>query len=206
MLLNDTFKTIAKKNEALYKDKGSRFIALAFSVKDEEEAKKLLEDIKKQYYDACHHCYAWAIGPTRESQRMNDDGEPKGTAGKPIFGQILSFNLTNVLIVVVRYFGGIKLGVSGLIKAYKTASRLALENANIQSVTIHDYYKVEFEYLYMNDVMRLLKEESIIPEEFLHTNCCQVVIAIRKNNTDLVIQRLKLIKTIDIRYLRSLYN
>lgn len=161
MEVTDTYKTIEQPAEGLYKDKGSKFIALAFPVSGEDEIKDRIAQIRKQYYDARHHCYAWALDQSREAHRMNDDGEPSGTAGKPIFGQILSHDITNVLIVVVRYFGGTKLGVRGLINAYKGAAQDALNNASIVTRVIHDHFKVCFDYPAMNDVMKIIKDYDL---------------------------------------------
>jgi uncharacterized YigZ family protein len=161
-MFDDTYKTITTKSEGLFKDKGSRFIGLAFPVKSEAEVKEILAEIKKKYYDATHHCYAYYMGHIGSpSIRMNDDGEPSGTAGKPIYGQILSFGLKNVLVVVIRYFGGTKLGVSGLINAYKETAKITLNNAEIEERKIKDIYTVEFEYPLMNSVMQVLKNEAI---------------------------------------------
>jgi len=154
----DTYLTIKNSAKGLYKDKGSKFIALAWPVNTETEINQILADVKKEYYDARHHCYAWAIGQWREQFRQNDDGEPSGTAGKPIYGQILSAGLTNVLVVVVRYFGGTKLGVRGLIDAYKGATADAINNADIITKIIYQYYYIEFDYNSMNEVMTILKE------------------------------------------------
>jgi len=161
-MFDDTYKTISTKAEGLFRDKGSRFIGLAFPVKSESEVKDILTEIKRKYYDATHHCYAYYIGHIGSpSTRMNDDGEPSGTAGKPIYGQILSFGLINVLVVVIRYFGGTKLGVSGLINAYKETAKTAINNAKIEERKIKDVYTVEFEYPLMNAVMQILKNDSI---------------------------------------------
>ena len=161
-MFDDTYKTISEKAEGLFKDKGSRFIGLAFPIKSEAEVKEILAEIKKKYYDATHHCYAYYIGHIGSpSVRMNDDGEPSGTAGRPIYGQILSSELKNVLVVVVRYFGGTKLGVSGLINAYKETAKITITNAKIEERKIKDVYKIEFEYPLINNVMQVLKNEEI---------------------------------------------
>jgi uncharacterized YigZ family protein len=161
-MFDDTYKTISTKAEGLFKDKGSRFIGLAFPVKFEVEVKEILAEIKKKYYDATHHCYAYYIGHIGSpSTRMNDDGEPSGTAGRPIYGQILSSGLKNVLVVVIRYFGGTKLGVSGLINAYKETAKITIGNAKIEERKIKDVYTAEFEYPLMNAVMQALKNEAI---------------------------------------------
>ncbi len=161
-MFEDTYRTISAKSEGLFKDKGSRFIGLAFPVKSEIEVKQILTDIRKKYHDATHHCYAYYIGHVGSpSVRMNDDGEPSGTAGRPIYGQILSSELKNILIVVVRYFGGTKLGVSGLINAYKETAKITIDNAKIEEHKIKDVYTIEFEYPLMNNVMQILKNEAI---------------------------------------------
>lgn len=180
----DEFKTLAAVSEGHYKEKGSRFIALAMPVSTLDEVKTQLERIRKEYYDARHHCYAYRIGEEPGEVRYNDDGEPSGTAGKPIFGQILSYDLTNILIVVVRYFGGVKLGTGGLIQAYKTAARDALENGNIISKMWTTYLKISFEYQKMNNAMRVIKDENlkIISQEA--TEKCVIMLEIRKGQVE----------------------
>lgn len=162
-----TYLTLEKPAEGLYKEKGSKFIALAFPVSDEQEIKKMLQEVRKKYHDARHHCYAYRLNPEGDHQRANDDQEPSGTAGKPILNQILSANLTNVLVVVVRYFGGTKLGVSGLINAYKTAARDMLEQASVIEQKVMLNYRITFPFGLINEVMRILKEENakIIAQE-----------------------------------------
>jgi uncharacterized YigZ family protein len=185
-MFDDTYKTIEIESEGIYKDKGSKFIAITFPVKNEEEIKIHLQSLRKKYYDARHHCYAYALGPTRDSYRTNDDGEPSGTAGKPIFGQILSYEVTNILIVVVRYFGGIKLGVRGLINAYKAAAADAIQNNRIIVKQILEIYELQFEYPLMNDVMKILKDQNL---EQISNNFginCQILFAVRKNDSEIV--------------------
>ena len=154
----DTYKTIKVVSEGLYKEKGSKFIAFAHPVTTVEEVKMHLEQYRKTYYDARHVCYAYSIGPEGEEYRVNDDGEPSGTAGRPILGQIRSFGLTNVLVVVIRYFGGILLGTGGLVIAYKSAVAEALQAADIIEKTVDIDLKFRFEFQFMNDVMRLVKQ------------------------------------------------
>ena len=154
----DSYLTIEKYTEAIYKEKGSKFLAFAYPVNNQDEIKQILTDLRKKYYDATHHCYAYILGFDKEEFRMNDDGEPSSTAGKPIYGQLLSNNLTNVLVVVVRYFGGTKLGVSGLIKAYKTSTQVCLESAVIVEKKVMRFYKITFAYDKMNAVMSFLKQ------------------------------------------------
>jgi uncharacterized YigZ family protein len=160
-MFEDTYKTIDSFSQGVYREKGSKFIALCYPVKTEAEVKEILITVRKQYNDARHWCYAYRLGWDKSAYRTNDDGEPSGTAGKPIYGQILSHDLTNVLIVVVRYFGGVKLGVSGLIGAYKAATIDALENAQCIEKEVKDVNEVDFGYAMMNDVMSLLKLDGV---------------------------------------------
>ena len=157
----DTFQTIAQPSEGLYKEKGSRFISFAYPVNSEEEIKLILAEIRKEHFSARHCCYAWSLGMDHERFRFNDDGEPSGTAGRPIFGQIQSGKLTNLLVVVVRYFGGTLLGVSGLIQAYKQAAGDALSNAIIFTKTVEHLLEIAFEYQAMNSLMQLIKEDQL---------------------------------------------
>ena len=156
----DSFLTIKGESEGLFKDKGSKFIAKAYPVENEGQVKEILAGLKKEYHDARHHCYAYRINPEDEQFRSNDDGEPSGTAGKPILNQLLSKELMNVMVVVIRYFGGTKLGVSGLINAYKNATIEALNNSSIVKQFIYRQIEIRFDYLLMNSVMRLIKEED----------------------------------------------
>lgn len=158
--MQDTYKTIAKRSEALYKEKGSKFIGIAFPASNEDDFKTALESIKNEYHDARHHCYAFKLGMDENNYRYNDDGEPSNSAGAPIYGQIQSFNLTNIGIVVVRYFGGTKLGVGGLISAYRQAAKEALESAQLVSKTISDYYRLTFDYAIMGGCDDFLKARA----------------------------------------------
>lgn len=203
-MFDDVYYTIEGASEGLYKEKGSKFIALAYPVETEEEIKEYLTTLRKQYYDARHHCYAWALGPTRQGTRSNDDGEPSGTAGRPILGQILSYNVTNILIVVIRYFGGTKLGVSGLIHAYKTAAADALENASIKECTVNEVYNVFFEYPLMNHVMKVVKDMNLDVLEQKFELSCQLSFKVRRN---MALQAEKLMKDIhgvEIKYLKTI--
>ena len=177
----DVYKTIDKAStEALFKDRGSKFYGYAFPVTNEEEIKENIEFLKKQHYNARHWCYAWQLGMKYEKYRANDDGEPNNSAGIPICGQLQAFEVTNVLVVVVRYFGGTKLGVGGLIQAYKTAAKLALENSEIIQKTINEEFILQFNYSEMNKVMRIVKEEQIsIINQKLDMNC-MYIISVRK--------------------------
>lgn len=203
MLLTDTYQTIVAPSAGVYKEKGSKFLAFTEPVRTEEAAKAVLEKYRKQYFDARHHCFAWAIGPARESQRTNDDGEPSGTAGRPIFGQILSFDLTDVIVIVVRYFGGTKLGVSGLITAYKTAAREALGSANIITKTVNVIYQAEFAYTETNEVMRVIKEFQVEVVESGYTENCQMTLSVRKSDADRFKKQFVLMNNFNIRYLRT---
>lgn len=182
MLFETTYKTITGRAEAIFKDKNSKFIALALPAATEQQAKTELEKIRKQYFDATHHCFAFRIGIDKSANRSSDDGEPSGTAGKPIYNQILSKDLTNILIVVVRYYGGTKLGVSGLINAYKSSAKTALENAEIITKDIYEIYTLDFKYELLNNIMRLVKDEhcKIINQNF--DNDCNIKLKIPKNN------------------------
>lgn len=161
---SDCYKSIGEKSEGLYKDLGSKFLAFAFPVETEVQAKEIIASVRKEYFDARHHCFAYRIGPEGEKWRVNDDGEPSSTAGRPIFGQLLSAGLSDILIVVVRYFGGTKLGVPGLIKAYKTAAQDAIARARIVEKQAQERFSVRFGYERMNDVMKILKEMGLTPE------------------------------------------
>jgi uncharacterized YigZ family protein len=160
-MASDTYQSIERPSEGLYKEKGSKFISFAFPVQNEETIKELLAGIRKEHFSARHCCYAWSLGIGQERYRVNDDGEPSGTAGRPIFGQIQSHQLTNILLVVVRYFGGTLLGVSGLIQAYKQAASDAISNATIVTRTVEHIIEIQFDYSAMNSLMQLIKEEQL---------------------------------------------
>ena len=185
----DSYKTITQPSkEGLFKDRGSKFYGYAFPISNEEEIKEKIELLKKQHYNARHWCYAWQLGKNYDHYRANDDGEPSNSAGMPIYGQLQSFNVTNVLVVVVRYFGGTKLGVGGLIKAYKNGAKLALENSNIIDKTINEKFLIKFEYPEMNTVMRIIKDEKIsINNQKLELNC-EFIISIRKKEAEKVFE------------------
>lgn len=180
---NDTYKTVEiAKGDALFKDKGSKFIGYVFPIESEDDIKPRIVELKKKHHTARHWCYAWQLGTENIRYRANDDGEPNNSAGQPIYGQILSKNVTNVLVVVVRYFGGTKLGVGGLINAYKTTAKLILEEADIVEKTIDVFFQLIFEYKDMNKVMRILKEQQL---ESIHQKMeldCEFLIAVRKKN------------------------
>ena len=198
----DAYKTINQPSEGIYKEKGSKFIAYAYPVYDEEQIRGHIDHLKKAYYDARHHCYAWQLGVGKGHFRANDDGEPSGTAGKPIHGQILSHELTNILIVVVRYFGGIKLGTSGLISAYKAAAADAIANAEIIDKTVQDYYEIHFNYEAMNDVMRILKDEQpeVIRQSF--DLRCTIEFCQRTSQIEPLIHKLESVTSVKTIFLR----
>jgi len=181
----DTYKTITTPSkEVLFKDKNSKFFGFSFPVTNEEEVKQIIDQLKKRHHSARHWCYAWQIGTETIRYRSNDDGEPSNSAGQPIYGQIQSFDVTNILIVVVRYFGGVKLGVGGLINAYRTSAQLALENSNIIEKTINIDFIIIFEYKDMNKVMRIIKEYNLnITKQELELNC-KIHISVRKKLAD----------------------
>lgn len=191
----DTYKTIVGVAEGIYTEKRSKFIAIALPVRTEEEIKKHLEVYQKKYYDARHVCYAYMLGADRKQFRANDNGEPSGTAGKPILGQINSNELTDILIVVVRYFGGIKLGTSGLIVAYKAAAAEAIAAAQVVEKTVDEEVTVWFEYPFLNDVMRIVKEEmpEIVKQQY--DMDCQMTLRIRRSLIGRLRERLEKVTT-----------
>lgn len=182
----DEYKTLQETSQGLYKEKGSKFIAIAAPTGSLDEVRLQLEMLRKQYHDASHHCYAYRLGEEPYEIRYNDDGEPSGTAGKPIFGQIQSFGLTNVLIVVVRYFGGVKLGTGGLIQAYKTAAKDAIENGKIITKIWTGKLEIRFNYLQMNDVMHIIKEENLRIISQDSGEQLSILLEIRKGNIEAV--------------------
>ena len=185
--MNDTYKTIEKPSEEiLFKEKNSKFYGYAFPVTSEEEIKNHLDSLRKQHHGAVHFCYAFQLGTDKIQYRANDDGEPSNSAGMPIYGQIQSFGITNVLVVVVRFFGGVKLGVGGLISAYRTAAQMALEESQIIEKTIDVSFEISFDYKNMNKVMRVIKEKNleIVSQEM--NESCKIVIATRKKNAEMI--------------------
>ncbi len=182
--VSDCYKSISALSTGIYKDNGSKFLAFAYPVKTEEETKSIIQQLKKEYFDARHHCYAYRIGYTGGIWRFNDDGEPSSTAGRPIYGQILSAGLSDILIVVVRYFGGIKLGVPGLIRAYKSAAADAITNACIIQKTATERYIITFGYMQMNNVMKALKDLSVLPDNQQFNLSCSLEADIRLNDIE----------------------
>lgn len=203
MLFNDTYLTIASNSESIFRDRASKFIGLAVPVSSEHEMKAALEQIRKKYFDATHHCYAFRLGFDKTVFRFNDDGEPSGTAGRPIFGQIQSKDLTNVLVVVVRYYGGTKLGVSGLINAYKTTAKDALENNKIIEKTVNDVYEAGYSYEQMNDVMRILKDDNVTQLSQNFDTHCTIEFSVRKLYAGKIFEKLCLIKDVTVKYIRT---
>ena len=198
--MDDVYKTIIKPSEeTLFKEKNSKFYGYAFPVITEESVKTCIDFLKKKHYNARHFCYAWQLGVESPRYRVNDDGEPNNSAGMPIYGQIQSFKLTNILVVSVRYFGGVKLGVGGLINAYRSSARLALESSQIEEKTIDVYFQLIFDYDLMSKVLRIIKENSImIQNQKLDINC-ELMIAIRKSNAHKIIQIFKALYRVQIK-------
>ncbi|WP_437917761.1 YigZ family protein [Sphingobacterium sp. LRF_L2] len=203
-LFEDTYFTIEKPTEGIFRDKGSKFIAYAFSFRDESSLKNIIADLKNQHPKARHHCWAYRLTTDRGVYRINDDGEPSGTAGRPILNVLLSKDLTNILVVVVRYFGGTLLGVPGLINAYKNATLEALSVADIVEKTVNDLYEINFDYLQMNDVMRLVKEENLTILNQNFDNKCSMELEIRKLQVNQVIRKLENMDGVSYMYLNTL--
>jgi len=201
---SDSYKTIKSPSHGVFKDRGSRFIAFACQIRSAEEIKPIIENIRKEHHDARHHCFAYMIGSERDTWRANDDVEPSGTGGKPILGQINSAGLTNILIVVSRYFGGTLLGVSGLINAYRSAAASAIENAELIDCYVHDYYEITYPYIAMNDVMKILKDESIHQSDQLFELECKIKIWFRASLSEKILERLNRVEGLTYRYLETL--
>lgn len=185
--MSDSYLTIAKASEGIFKDKGSKFLAYAYPVESEDEIKELVQALKKEHFSARHHCYAWRLGAAKTLFRANDDGEPSSTAGKPILGQIQRLDLTNILIVVVRYFGGTLLGVSGLINAYREAAAEAIANAEIVEKLVEIRFWVEYDYLMMNAVMKLFKDENLPQLKNEFDLRCRLLTSVRESEAQRLI-------------------
>lgn len=196
--LRDTYTSIASKSEGLFKDNGSRFIALAYPVETEDEVKTLLDGLKKEYHDARHHCYAYRLGLEGERWRANDDGEPSGSAGRPILGQIDSAGLSDILVVVVRYFGGIKLGIPGLIRAYKTSTADALSQAKVVEKIAGRNYVVKFPYLSMNSVMKVAKDLALPQKNQSFDEQCSFELRVRLSQEDDFLERMSNIEGVEV--------
>lgn len=199
--MKDTYRTISQASEeVLFKEKNSKFFGYAYPITCEEEAKIYIEELKKKHHQARHWCYAWQTGKEEDEIhfRANDDGEPSNSAGMPIYGQIQSFDVTNILVVVVRYFGGVKLGVGGLIQAYKTAAQMALENSSIVERTVNVHFRIKFDYPEMNIVMRLIKENNlgIIKQEL--SLDCTIFISVRKKEAEEIFEKFESVYKVEI--------
>lgn len=194
-MIEDSYLSIDSPANGLFKDKGSKFLAFAFPVESETEIKNHLFSIKKEYYDARHHCYAYRLGHKGDNWRANDDGEPSSTAGKPIHGQLLSHNLTDILVVVVRYFGGTKLGVPGLIRAYKESTIDVINNSTICEKIATASHSFSFDYSIMNDVMKVLKEFSLVPVSQTFEINCSITVSIRLRDEERFLEAIKPIVT-----------
>ena len=194
----DSYKSISAQSEGLFKDNGSRFIALAFPVETEAEVKVIIDSLKKEYHDARHHCFAYRLGLTGDKWRANDDGEPSGSAGKPIFRELISRDLSDILVVVVRYFGGIKLGIPGLIRAYKTSTADALDQAQVIEKIAGKWFKIDFGYLAMNDVMKIIKDMDLPQRNQDFGERCSIEVRVRLSFLDDFTERI--IKVEDCSY------
>ncbi len=199
----DCYKTIESPAQGVFKSKGSRFIAMAYPVSDLLEIKPILDKLRKEHHEARHHCYAYMIGHDRDVWRANDDGEPSGTAGKPILGQINSYSLTNILIVVVRYFGGTLLGVSGLISAYRSAAALAIENSSIIERTVQEFYEITFPYIAMNEVMKILKEENAGQTDQRFDLECKITVYFRSSVKEHILHRFSRVEGLTFSHLET---
>lgn len=200
MEIKDTYRTLDfPSEEILFKEKNSKFFGYAFPISSEDEAKTILESLRKQHSSAGHCCYAFQIGTDKLHFRANDDGEPSNSAGMPIYGQIQSFNVTNVLVAVVRYFGGVKLGVGGLISAYKTGAQMALEASEIVEKTIDIHYSIKFDYKNMNKVMRIIKEKNLDIVSQNMEMSCEIEIKTRKKNAEMIFDIFSNLYEIDIK-------
>ncbi len=198
MAETDVYVTLGSVGEGVFKDKGSRFLAFAHHVTTENEVNSLLTQYRKKYYDAHHHCYAWVLGPDRKRFRTNDDGEPAGTAGKPIFNQILSAGLTDVMIIVVRYFGAIKLGTSGLITAYKTAAKDAISYADHIHKTVDESITAVLPYNLINEAMRICKDEGVVPKLHYSSENISLSCLVRRSCAKKFREKLEAIYGIDL--------
>lgn len=194
--MTDSYKTINKATEGLFKDRGSKFLAFCYPVNNEDEIKNILKDLRKEYFDARHHCYAYRLGADKSKFRANDDGEPSNTAGKPILGQIQSFDITNILIVVIRYFGGTLLGVGGLIVAYRSAALDALKRAEIVEKTVKSLIDIRFDYKDMNNVMKILKSKRVKQLIQTFNLDCYIRLSIRQSEAEALVSRFKKIETL----------
>ncbi|MBU0697571.1 MAG: YigZ family protein [Bacteroidetes bacterium] len=204
MLFEDTYRTINQPSEGIFRDKGSKFIAYTYPFKSEEHLKDIISELKNQHAKARHFCYAYRLTTDRSVFRINDDGEPSGTAGRPILNTLLSHDLTNILIVVVRYFGGTLLGVPGLINAYKSAAEDAVQCTSIIEKRIQDVYLIDFEYLHMNEVMKLIKDEDLESFDQDFDLKCKIKITINQSDINRIIGKLESIENLKSQYLKTI--
>lgn len=202
--LTDQYKTIKSSSEGLFKDKGSKFLAFAFPFESENDLKPYLESLRKEHFKAVHFCYAYRLGIDKNNFRINDDGEPSGSAGRPILNVFLSKEITNILVIVVRYWGGTLLGVPGLINAYKSATEEALLNADIIEKTVNEVYQITFAYVQMNDIMKVVKDFDLKIRNQQFDNQCVIEIDFRKNIASQVLGRLEKIKNIQVEFVKTI--
>jgi len=200
MLFEDTYLTIEAKSESVFRDRGSKFLGYAYPIISDQDIKNIIADLKKEHPKANHHCWAIRWSTDRSVFKLNDDGEPSGTAGRPILNTLLSKNITNVGVVVVRYFGGTLLGVPGLINAYKSATELTLVEAKIIEKTVNDVYTIVFGYLQMNEVMRIVKDDNLQLLEQAFDNSCSIKVSVRKMQVEQVISKLQKLTSIKVKY------
>ncbi|MBQ4191989.1 MAG: YigZ family protein [Bacteroidales bacterium] len=198
MLIKDTYASIAGRSDGLFKDNGSRFIAHAYPVESEEEVKEIVGSLKKEYHDARHHCFAYRLGLDGSRWRANDDGEPSGSAGRPILGQIDAAGLSDILVVVIRYFGGIKLGIPGLIRAYKTSTADALAQATVVEKVAGKDYRLSFPYLSMNAVMKVVKDMSLPQKDQYFAERCSMLLRVRLSQEAAFLERVSNIEGVDV--------
>jgi uncharacterized YigZ family protein len=203
MLFDDSYQTIEAPAEALFKDRGSKFLAFAYPISSEEDTKPLLATLREQHPKAVHHCYAYRLGLDRNHYRANDDGEPSGTAGRPILNTLYSKDLTNILVVVVRYFGGTLLGVPGLINAYKTATEEALSQATVVTRHVSDLYEILFPYEAMNEVMKVVKSNNLDVQEQQFEMECKLIVLVRKTMLNQVVPAFEGIEKVEAKYIRT---
>lgn len=200
-LQSDEFLTITKPSEGIYKEKGSKFLAFAYPVSSQNKIKEIQKELRKKFYDARHHCYAFCLGANMQVYRASDDGEPANSSGPPILGQIQSKNLTDILIVVVRYFGGTKLGIPGLINAYKTATREAINNTDIIKKTVNTIYKISFQYSYMNHVMKIIKDENLFQFNQKFEMNCSLKISVREKENEKIMELFNKLHDVKIEFI-----
>lgn len=198
MLIKDTYASIAGRSDGLFKDNGSRFIAHAYPVESEEEVKEIVGSLKKEYHDARHHCFAYRLGLDGSRWRANDDGEPSGSAGRPILGQIDAAGLSDILVVVIRYFGGIKLGIPGLIRAYKASTADALAQATVVEKVAGKDYRLSFPYLSMNAVMKVVKDMSLPQKDQYFAERCSMLLRVRLSQEAAFLDRVSNIEGVDV--------